>query len=194
MGLTSIENEHKLLHCIAGGDDTAFRTLYNGYVHQASNTVFALTHSKELTEEIIQDVFLKVWKERTKLTGIQKFNAYLFISLRNCTINYLASLVAERKKYNNYASHLLSQPQAEPETTYQVADKLDQLISELPRQQRIVFLLRAQGFKNPEIARRMKLSTASVKKYNQLALKFLQKKVNAEKSLLACLALIHLFK
>ncbi|MBV7531009.1 RNA polymerase sigma factor [Chitinophaga sp. sic0106] len=174
MGLISIDNERDILNQIANNDEQAFAALFNGYVQQTGKIVFAITGSKEQTEEIVQDVFLKIWNERTRLPEIHKFNAYLFILLRNHTINYINKLVTERKHQQQYSQFVLHN------TTEQntVHEHLEKAIERLPSQQKTVFLLRAQGYKNPEIADKMNLSTDSVKKYNQLALKFLQRMIS----------------
>ncbi|SHM46834.1 RNA polymerase sigma-70 factor, ECF subfamily [Chitinophaga jiangningensis] len=176
MGLISIDNERDILNQIANSDEQAFTVLFNGYVHQTGKIVYAITGSKEQTEEIVQDVFLKVWNERAKLPAIQKFNAYLFILLRNHTINYINKLITERKHQQQYSKFILHTPD-QPETAA-THEHLEKAIERLPSQQKTVFLLRAQGYKNPEIADKMNLSTDSVKKYNQLALKFLQRMIS----------------
>ncbi len=171
MGLKCINNEEDLLRSIADGSRKAFAELYNGYVNQAGPIVYMITGSREHTEDILQELFVKIWNDREKLPSVQRFNAYFYILLRNHTLNYIDRLATERKKRDQYVRSVYLQEEGESMQFNQRLDILDRAIDALPAQQKTVFLLRAQGFRNPEIAFRLKLSPDSVKKYNQLALK-----------------------
>ncbi|MBC9929237.1 RNA polymerase sigma factor [Chitinophaga qingshengii] len=171
MGLKCIDNEQQILEQIAGGNEEAFSKLFHGYLNQAARIVFSLVGSKEQTEEIMQDLFVKLWKNRLQLIHIKEFNAYFFILLRNHTLNHLMKMVAERKRQQAYVKFVTSEEQPESPQPDGRLDILDKAIDALPVQQKTVFLLRSQGYRNPEIALRMNLSTDSVKKYNQLAIK-----------------------
>ncbi|NML38165.1 sigma-70 family RNA polymerase sigma factor [Chitinophaga sp. G-6-1-13] len=190
MSLKSIDNEQEIIRQIAGGSEQAFAQLFHGYVNNAGIVINAIVCSREQTEEILQDVFVKLWKDREKLLQVKQFNAYLFIILRNHTLNYLTKLVTERKKQEEYFRNVLQQDNKSDERL----DILDKAIDALPAQQRTVFLLRAQGYKNPEIANRMNLSTDSVKKYNQLALRFIHQFISLRVTILFSLAASDFFK
>lgn len=194
MGLKSIDNEEEILTQIAGGSQQAFARLFHGYVNQAGRIVYTIVGSREQTEEILQDIFIKLWKDREKLTSVKQFNAYLFILLRNHTLNYLTSLAAERKKQEQYALFAQKQEDKAPGYPDNRLDMLDKAIDALPMQQKTVFLLRAQGYRNPEIAHRMNLSTDSVKKYNQLAIKFIYRYMKVRETIFLSLLAIRLFK
>ncbi|MEC5144239.1 sigma-70 family RNA polymerase sigma factor [Chitinophaga sp. 212800010-3] len=184
MGLKRIDNEQEILGQVANGSQQAFSQLFYGYVNQAGRIVYTIIGSREQTEEILQDLFVKLWKEREKLTDIKTFSAYFFVLLRNHTLNYLTAVVAERKKQREYAEFAFSQQDAETRKPDTQLDILDKAIEALPAQQKTVFLLRAQGYRNPEIAARMNLSTDSVKKYNQLAIKFIHQFMKVRVTLL----------
>ncbi|PSL44707.1 RNA polymerase sigma-70 factor (ECF subfamily) [Chitinophaga niastensis] len=194
MGLNCIDNEREILEQIASGSEQAFAKLFHGYVNQAGRLVYAIIGSREQTEEVLQDLFVKLWKDREKLTGIKAFNAYFFILLRNHTLNYLVSVVNEKKKQTEYARLALIPESLEDSQPDGRLDILDKAIDALPTQQKTVFLLRAQGYRNPEIATRMNLSTDSVKKYNQLALKFIHQFIKVRVTVLFTLAAIRFFK
>ena len=144
------------------------------YHNQLASYVLLLTESRELSEEIIQDVFLKIWNGREKLHEIESFTSYLFILTRNYTLNALRKKVAEREKNATYQKvisleqNIVSLDDQEEPDFYNLIDKA---VVQLPPQQKKVFALRMQGLKNPEIATEMQISPASVKKYQQWALK-----------------------
>lgn len=171
MGLKRIDNEQQILELVAGGSEDAFSKLFHGYLNQAGRVVFAIIGSKEQTEEILQELFVKLWRNRTQLTEVRDFNAYFFILLRNHTLNHLVKMATEKKKQQEYARFAVNQDGQGSTSPDHHLDILDKAIDALPLQQKTVFLLRSQGYRNPEIATRMNLTTDSVKKYNQLAIK-----------------------
>lgn len=70
-------NERELLVLVADGDESAFRQLFDVYRQKIYALGLYLTHSDFLAEEIVQDVFLRVWVSREKLRGVMQFHAYL---------------------------------------------------------------------------------------------------------------------
>lgn len=194
MGLKRIDNEREILEQVAAGCQHAFSQLFHGYANQAGRIIYSIIGSREQTEEILQDLFVKLWKDKEKLTGIKEFNAYFFILLRNHTLNYLTRLVAERKGQEAYARFVQQQQDKEHDHADVRLDMMDKAIAALPMQQKTVFLLRAQGYRNPEIASRMNLTTDSVKKYNQLALKFIQQFIKVRVTVLFTLVAVRYLK
>jgi RNA polymerase sigma-70 factor (family 1) len=91
------ENEHILLQLVANGDKLAFEQLYEQYEGGVEKYVFFITRSKEVTEEIIQDIFISVWKKKEKLPTLTSFRGYLYQIARNRVITYLRSLKARYK-------------------------------------------------------------------------------------------------
>ncbi|SEN85623.1 RNA polymerase sigma factor, sigma-70 family [bacterium A37T11] len=176
MALRELNNEKALLINISQGDERAFAELFYGYYNQVAEFVQSVAHDEQLTEEIVQDVFAKVWANRNQLASVGKFTAYLFILTRNHTLNTIRKVVAERKAQHEFLQlqgEVAELPEAykEPQPEYEAL--LIQAAALLPPQQQQVFALRRKGIKNPEIARQMNLSPDSVKKYYQLAIRFI---------------------
>ncbi len=86
--------------------------VFDEYHQQLAAFVFTITHSRELTEEIIRDVFLKIWEDRNTASGLKNFTAYLFIVTRNHTLNAIRKLTQVRKKQEAVSHHFM---QAEEE-------------------------------------------------------------------------------
>ena len=158
--------EKKLLRQVADGNEQAFRTLVFRYSDILAAFVFRLTRNRETTEELVQDVFLKIWMSREVLAEIEQFKAYLFIVSRNYTLNALRKLARERMRQQSYATH---QRDAAPGNLNEEPFSpglIDQAIEQLPLQQRRAWLLsRKQGFTHQQIATQMALSKETVKKY-----------------------------
>ncbi|MET6999743.1 RNA polymerase sigma factor [Chitinophaga defluvii] len=173
MSISPIHNESILLARVAHGDEKAFTELFHAYHHQLGEFVMLLTASNEMTAEIVQDVFLKVWMNRQELATVDKFTAYLFILTRNYTLNCLRKLANDRKKQVQYGQYVTTTAATEPQpvnTDYFTL--VDSAIAQLPPQQQQVYLLsRRDGLKHVEIATQMGISRETVKKYIQLAVK-----------------------
>jgi len=76
-------NEPALLLKIAEGDESAFRKLFEHYWDNIYSVALAFTKSPVIAEEMVQDVFVKIWTKRQYLPEVQKFSDYLFIIARN---------------------------------------------------------------------------------------------------------------
>ncbi|MCJ0742588.1 sigma-70 family RNA polymerase sigma factor [Pedobacter montanisoli] len=190
MSLTAIHNEATILSQIADGNEEAFRKLFMAYHNQLAEHVYFLTHSKEVTEEIVHDVFVKIWTNRQDLDQIEKFTAYLFIICRNHTLNTLRKIAKTQQADSVYKNEQLNS-WGTNEIDYGDFDELlGKSIDLLPSQQQQVFKYRMKGIKNPEIATKMGISTESVRKYYKLALTALVKHVKMHQSLITLLTLL----
>ncbi len=189
MPLQPVDNELELLEKVANGDENAFASLFYSYHNQLGEFILLLTRSTELTEEIIQDVFMKVWEMRATLTTVNHFTGWLFILARNYTLNSLRKQSAELKKSYEYGRHLLlteSETGAEGNTLKEYDELIKKAIAQLPDQQRKVFSLRhEEGLSYAAIAEVMNISKETVKKYLQLALKSVCKYIKSNFSSLS---------
>lgn len=195
MAIKPIHNEPELLDKIAKDDDKAFAALFYAYHNQVGAFILPLVDSMELTEEIVQDVFMKIWLNRKMLPSVRSFTSYLFILSRNYTLNCIRKMVKDHQSQQQYDKMLLS-----IDSGYVVADEIeadvqvviDRAVAQLPPQQQRVFRLRQSGLKNPEIARQMNISPDSVKKYQQWAMKAISEFVKANAALSGILVISEL--
>ncbi|WP_316794218.1 RNA polymerase sigma factor [Pedobacter frigoris] len=188
MAIKPLPNEKELLQNIAEGDDLAFSILFRAYYEPLAKYVYTLLDSVQMCEEIVQDVFVKIWENRATLPQLDKFTAYLFILTRNYTISCIRKMVQDRKQNQFYADDVLRFNTGEEIFTMdqEYQDILKRAIAQLPPSQQKVLELRQQGFKTREIAEYMGISTDSVKKYQQWAAQSVSKflKSNAALSVL----------
>ncbi len=170
MKLQINHNEADILEKVAQGDTQAFSKLFYGYHQELAGYIFKLIKSSELTEEIVQDTFLKIWTQRESLHKIDNFRAYLFTMSRNYTFNVMR---AETRKLLHQQQWVAEQMSAMPEDVADLERKfslLDEAIAQLPSQQRKVWTLsRKDGLKQEEIARHLQLSRETVKRHISLA-------------------------
>lgn len=168
--LASLNNEKEILQLVAGGDERAFEVLFNKYHHKLGLYIFHLLKSNELAQEVVQDVFLKIWTNRASLGEINNFQAYLLVISKNQALNYLKKMANEKALTThldvwNYEMQLEETNEENGRYTL-----VDQAIDRLPKQQKIVYLLsRHERLQYAEIANRLSISPKTVKKYLQIS-------------------------
>jgi RNA polymerase sigma-70 factor (family 1) len=174
-----IDNEAGLLLQIAEGDEKAFSSLYYKYHHRLGIYLYQLTSSRPFAEEILQDVFCKVWEKRDQLPAIENFQAWLFTIAKNQALNALRSTVRERLQRKVWEKDQVDVSGPDQVTAEDQLQLIDKAISQLPAQQKKVFMLsRYKRLKYIEIAQELNLSKETIKTYLQIATSSIRKYVN----------------
>lgn len=144
-----------------------------------------LARSESQAQELVQDVFLKVWEKREQLVEVDYFNAWLRTIARNTAANYLRARAMEKLGI----TRLLAQQSSGCFTENDAADReysllLQAAIGQLPLQQQKVYILhRQQGLRHEDIAKHLDISVLTSRKYMKLALRsirvFLERRMDA---------------
>lgn len=165
--------ENELLNKIAEGDEIAFCSLFDHYRKYVFSFGRKLTRSEEAAEEIVQDVFLKIWFGRDRLKSIGNFGAYLSILVRNHSFNLLRKM-GQKQRADQKITLSMSE---EDNSTEHVLDYreavrvLDEALELLPEQQKMVYTLcHQEGLKYEEAAQKMNISAVTVHYHMKLAL------------------------
>lgn len=168
-----------LLLKVSSGDENAFEELLKFYDDQLNGYIMSITRSQSLTEEMVQDVFLKIWLNRESLTEIDSFKSYLFVIARNHTFDCLKQINRKRKREKEWLNIVVNTPlndYIEP-TTDQSQEKINEAVSLLPPQQKKIYFLRSEGAKPQEIAEELSISIGTVKKHLALSIRFLKNRI-----------------
>ena len=187
---SSAYDEKDLLQQVSEGSEAAFRELFYRYADRLGNYVLRLTQSKTHAEEIVQDVFLKIWISREALSDVDNFNVYLFVISRNQTLNAMRKVIRlkgyQKEWERNQAAAPVenSQKPVEEEGLY-AEGLINSAVDQLPSQQRKVWLLsRKDGLTHPQIATAMGISRETVKKYimhaNQSIARFIRSRLSTQ--------------
>ena len=190
-------NENDLLVQVSQGNEYAFRQLYDKYRNKIYSLGMHLTRSEMLSEEIVQDVFMKIWEKRDQLEGINYFNSWFRTVTRNTCSNYLRSLAMEKIVMNRYALQNNSETPS-PENDV-IAKEYQQIIEaairQLPPQQKKVYLLSRQGGKKQaEIAHELNISIYTVKEYMKLAQRSIRQHLESNLDVSILLAIVIFLK
>ena len=175
-------NEEEILLKVSQGDEIAFRTLMRRWYEPLSAFIFRLTRSEENLEEIVQDIFLKIWVTRESLAEVKRFKYYLLIIGRNHALNVMKKVLRERRLNRIFQSEW--QPTLEHVNEiplYQMAASLiDEAIDNLPPRRKEVYLLsRHERLTYQEIAAKLNISKESVKTHLKLASESITKFIKA---------------
>lgn len=160
---------------IAAGDQTAFAILVSQHHKIVFSVAYRLTRSVPLSEEIVQDVFLKIWLKRESLVEILNFQAYLHTVSTNMI--YSALRQQQRDVLSISDRELEDRPPAVNDTEDVVQDReyaglLERAIRRLPeRQQQTYILIKQEGMKRDDAAAVMNISPETVKSNLEQAMK-----------------------
>jgi RNA polymerase sigma-70 factor (ECF subfamily) len=156
----------QLQQLIAGGSQKAFEDLYRLFFTRLFNFSMLYVHKKEVAEEIVNDIMMKVWNKKQELSAILNLETYLFVAARNHSLNYLS-------QFSPY--HIAVEPESSQGQLIDVNDpskelewkevyfRLNQAIDELPEQCRTVFkLIKEEGFRYKQVAEILNISPRTV--------------------------------
>jgi RNA polymerase sigma-70 factor (family 1) len=134
------------------------------------------TKSRPFSEELVQDIFLKIWLNREKLREVQQFDGYLFITARNHIYSALRTKVREVEFRDELKSYFADSSLADDQLHLKEAHALiHTAMEQLPPQQRSVFeLSRFQGLSHEEIAEQLQISPLTVRAHMRKALAFMR--------------------
>ena len=172
----SLEYENELLSLVAEGNEKAFRRIFDHYWHNIYAVALTLTKSAVVSEEIVQDVFLKIWLKRGELASIIKFDAYLFIIARNHIYNELRKKTLEQPFRDNLEEYFADSGLPEQELLMKETKELvHNAVQQLPGQKRTVFeLSRNAGLDYTNIAEKLGISKLTVKSHMTKALQYIR--------------------
>lgn len=172
-------SEKELIILLKNGDEKAFTTLYRLYWSKVYNFSRLYLSSITEVEEVVQEVFVKVWDTRDFLRADDNFKGYLFIITRNLIFNQF------RKSFNENAYKLTVLSAAmdyyDMEDELSAADLkefIKRMVGELPpRQQEVFKMSRDEHLTYKEIATRLNISEKTVERHINEAIKFLKKNI-----------------
>ncbi len=162
------------------GDPKAFESVFLYYHNKITTFIRAIIKSKTDAEDLTQDIFIKIWNNRTTIDTQRSFHTYMYTIARNAAINYL-----KHKAIN--ATYLTNLPYTDidicPEALLfakEIKLLVEMTVSQMPdRRKEIYMLSRNEGFTNDEIATRLNISKKTVENQLTLALQSIRKVISA---------------
>lgn len=168
-----------LLHRIqAENDENAFKEFYKENVFKLFQFAFAFVRDKEMSEEIVNDVFLNLWRNRSKISQIKNISVYLYVSVKNTAFNYLKK--SNSKKTIDIdglsSDHFyLSPDQEQILITDELKKRIEESINKLPPKCKLIFkMVKEDGLNNIEVAAILGISYKTVTTQFTIALQKLE--------------------
>ncbi|HVY73734.1 MAG TPA: RNA polymerase sigma-70 factor [Puia sp.] len=171
----SAKDIRDIQHRLGLNDPAALRQLYGIFSDRLFQFAHALLKSREMAEEVVEDVFIQVWKKSRRISEIENLSFYLYTCTRNFCYNYY-------RKY--YRSRLLNIDEVElpyykieatAEELMIVNEMLQQFhkaLNALPPKCRLIFkLVKEEGLKYKEVAELLGLSVKTVEAQMGIAFK-----------------------
>ena len=147
------------------GDQATFEAVFRAYYPRLVVLVRAYVRSKETAEDLVQQLFLKLWRLHHTLEISESLNSYLFRAARNIAFNHLRHTRVERLGQDRMAAAPLRLVAGADElvSEHDLARAIDQAVEELPERCRLVFTLsRREGLSHREIAEALGISQKTV--------------------------------
>lgn len=172
-------DEKELLLQVAAGNEAAFTRLFHHWHPFLATHIYRITESVPITEEIVQDVFLKIWEARKTLAEVRNFRSYLLVASKNHALNALQKIAREFRYKEKYWKENQAEPVENPDGMSVYYSLVDEAIDKLSSRQKEVYLLHYHGrFTCKEIAERLGIGRESVKTHLGLAVAAISKHVN----------------
>jgi len=165
MRLYSDIDEKQLLVLLRQGDKQAFGELYYQYSPRIYTNLVKLLKSDHLAEELLQDVFVKVWDKRENIDIEKSFRSYLFRIAENQVYDFFRK-AARDKKMEAYLINAASEFYSHVEEALYHKENtaiLNRAIAQLPPKRRHIFTLcKLEGKSYEEVSRQLGISTSTI--------------------------------
>lgn len=186
-------SDQNLVESLQKGDLKAFDAIFKKYSQKVYRFAIKYLKSREEAEEIVQDLFLKIWENRSKLNKESSLKAYIF------TISYhnICRVFRKRSYQESFVKEIISPANNTYDLEEQVhfeslEEQVNELIDKLPPKQKIIFIKsRGEGKNSREIAAEMNLAPGTVDNNISEALKFIRHHI--KKDSFSFLLFYHIF-
>lgn len=163
-------------------DATAFKQLYIAFFQPLKHFAFTIIHSHEQAEEAVEDVFIQLWLQKEKLLEIQNLKVYLYISVRNISINYLKRENRQTHHSIDYADASIQILDGNPEQLFintELRKRIDNAVQSLPSKCKLIFkMAKEDSLPYKDIAAILNITVKTIDSQLAIALKKISQAIN----------------
>ena len=181
----NIEEKYNVI-ALKNGDALAFDKLFTIYGKRLYHFSYGYLKSKEEAEEVVQEVFLRIWRNRKDLKPELSFKAYLF----KIAYHYILELFERLNRQNSYRDQIVEDSlyftdDMNERVNYRILlEKVEKLIDQLPsRQKEIIIKRKKEAIPVKEIAEQLGISSKTVENHLTESLKKIKKGLGKEDTL-----------
>ena len=169
---------------IALGDQHAFRELFNFFAKKLTQFALSIVKSNDAAREIVDEVFIRIWRNRQSITGIQNLRVYLYTATKNTALNYLSTRARENvtEPFDFFSVQLSDDQSPEKKMiTTELLKKIHAAIDGLPPRCKMVFkLVREDGLSYREVGQILNISVKTVDAQMVIAVRQISEKVRPD--------------
>ncbi|KAA2242672.1 sigma-70 family RNA polymerase sigma factor [Chitinophaga agrisoli] len=181
--------EQELLCLLAQDSEYAFTIIFDHYRSKVWGTAMRLLKDPVMAEEIVQDIFMKLWARRRELAPVTHLQGFIATMTRNLVFDRFKKMVHE----NEYRKSLQRAEPVVDDTDHRVRSAmahniLQRAIDRLPpRQKQVYEMLRIQGLSIDEVCAALSISRSTAKGHLTAALHAIRNHLNAYPDTFVCL-------
>ena len=167
---------YDLVKSLKKGDITSFDQLYQVYYKKVYLFARGILKSHEEAENIVQEVFIKIWEKHKELDENQSFESFVFTVSYNTSISLIRKKLREKHFLEEWYKRLENEKPVVNEADYNdLHERTKKLIDQLPQRRRQVYRMsREKGLTYAEISKKLGISVNTVENHMAASLKFLR--------------------
>ena len=170
--------DHHIIIAIANDDKGAFESLFKSHYQPLCYYALKLLGEFDLSEEIVQGIFVNFWQKRSTLKIQSSVKSYLFQSVRNACYNHFKHVQIKHQYEQHVSAHKDLADESDTLQVLELENKIADAVEKLPTERKRIFeLSRFEGKKYGEIAGDLNISIKTVENQMGKALKFLREEL-----------------
>lgn len=172
---------------IHAGDEQCLAELYRLFSKRLHHFARVITRSPEVAEEIVEDVFVKLWSNRYRINEVENLTVYLYVAVKNRSLNAISQKASEliRAPFDDLdieAAQVTSDPY-NLLITAEMMKRMQQAVDNLPPRCKMIFkLVREDGLKHREVAEILNISLNTVDVQMAIAIKKICTELNINRA------------
>lgn len=152
-----------LIQKLGEDDMAAMEFLYVKYAPQVKSFVYTILKNDADTEDLVHDIFLKIWEERRKISQVTSFRSYLYSMTRNMVYNRLKKAKVHSRFIGTTSTNQVDQDIEKRLITRDLLQKIRKMMVKLPKQQRDIYEMnRDEDMTYNEISDKLGISPKTV--------------------------------
>ncbi len=168
--------DNKLVQLLTIGDETAFTEIYNRYWAKLFSVASNKVKDLSIAEELVQDIFLDLWKRRKEITITGELAAYLAVAMKYKVINARLKLDRAREFVQQASKFSNTDDSTRQNLSFsELKGRLEVLVNKLPENYQLIYRLsREAGLSQKEISQHLEITEKAVEGRLSRAIKFIQ--------------------
>ncbi len=184
----SITSEEELLQKLRGGDREAFKELYDLYHRRLTLKLVYLLKSEELAQDVLQDIFVKIWENRKTIDPTGNFGGLLYTMASNLAKNVFRKSIYDQLMRSEFAKNDSYSPFEALDNASNAKTILNTALDRLtPRQREVYCLHKIEGLSYREISKLLSISESAINHHIQSANKQIREILKTDRILIALL-------